>query len=396
MRDQIIANEIPKFIAYNWMTSLAFIQRPDEITLETFYTILEFSRKKIDPEYTLGATAVIHTFCRQNANCKANTHVQRIVNLLETEFLNLFNMYRNERRTKERMIVILKGLSNIGIMSEPFAAQLQDTISNDVMPMDIRLQSILAFRRNDCKLYQNFFLDIYANYTVNSEIRMLSYLQAIQCPDYISINRIKNILTNEKINQVGSFVWSHLRNLGKSSSPTHIAIQGFLMNNDFGEKFKLDFRTFSRNFEYSVFFDEYNFGKFGKFLLENNLEISTMKHCLILGATTDFNLMFGTNSYLPRMAALNFTTELFGQSVNFLDFSIRAEGFEDLISSLFGYRGPFNRNYLKKYLSIFGNWFDNDESDYLGMFFISSSKKQKCIVLQPLPSIYFLCYRSYG
>lgn len=262
MRDQIIGNAIPKRLAHSWMVSLSFIQRPDEETLETFFTILEFSRKKMDPEYTLGASAVIHSFCRHNENCSENLKIQRIVNLLETEFLSLLNMYRGERRTRERMIIILKGLGNIGVLSSPFAAQLQEIIVQNLTCMELRLQAVMAFRRVNCMMYREFFMDTYANTTQNSEIRTFSYLQAMRCPDYLIISRIKNILEHEEVNQVGSFVWSHLKNLAKSSSPIRIEAQGLLLNDDLSDKFKLDIRKFSRNYEHSLFFDEYNFGKF--------------------------------------------------------------------------------------------------------------------------------------
>ncbi|XP_046812149.1 apolipophorins [Lucilia cuprina] len=340
MRDQIIANAIPKRLAHSWMTSLSFIQRPDEETLETFFTILEFSRKKVDPEYTLGASAVIHSFCRHNENCGENLKVQRIVNLLETEFLSLFNMYRGERRTRERMIIILKGLGNIGVMSQPFAAQLQEIITQNITAMEIRLQAVIAFRRVDCMAYREFFMESYANYTLNSEIRIFSYLQAMRCPDYLSISRIKSILEYEEINQVGSFVWSHLKNLAKSSSPIRIEAQGLLLNDDLSDKFKLDIRKFSRNYEHSLFFDEYNFG-----------------------TTTDLNLLFGTDSYLPRMATLNFTSELFGQAVNFWEISARAEGFEEMVSTVFGPKGPLNREFFRKKFSFLNKLLGTESSE---------------------------------
>ncbi|KAL9926249.1 apolipoprotein lipid transfer particle isoform 1-T7 [Glossina fuscipes fuscipes] len=342
MRDQIISNGISKNLARNWMTSLSFIQRPNEETLETFYTILEFSRKKIDPEYTLGASAVVHSFCRHNENCGDHPRIRKTTNLLETEFLNLFNMYRGERRSRERMIVILKSLGNIGIVSGPFAAQLEDIIVDDATAIDIRLQAVLVFRRVDCEKYQQFFLNTYANHTMNSEVRILTYLQVMRCPNYAVINRIKTILEGEEVNQVGSFVWSHLKNLAKSSSPVRIEAQGLLLNDDLSNRFKLDIRKFSRNYEHSLFFDEYNFG-----------------------TTTDLNLIFGTDSYLPRTFSLNFTAELFGQSVNFFDFSARAEGFEELVTSIFGPKGPLNREIFRKKFSFLNRWLGNESSEDL-------------------------------
>lgn len=340
MRDQIVDDKFPEKTARSWMTSMSFIQRPDDITLDTFFTILEFSRKKANAEYTLGASAVVHNYCKHHENCGQNPKIKRIVNLLETEFLNLFNMYKGERKTRERMVVILKGLGNIGVISDSFAAQLQDIISQESNNVELRLESVLAFRRVDCMKYRNFFLETYGKSQLNSEVRTLSYLQAMRCPDYQSVGRIKAILQREQVNQVGSFVWSHLKNLAKSSSPTRIEAQGLLQADDLPDKFKMDVRKFSRNYDFSVFFDEYN-----------------------VGTTTDLNVIFGTDSYLPRMANWNFTTELFGQSINFFEISARTEGFEQAISGLFGAQGPFNSEFFDEKLSFLTNMVGADNSE---------------------------------
>jgi len=177
MRDQIVNEKLTKQMAYSWMRSLSFITRPDEETLETFYTILEYAKNRLDPEYTLGATAVVHSFCIHHDVCEENLRIQQIINLLETEFLSLYNLFKGERRIRERMVILLKGLGNIGVVSPAFAEQLQWIIREDAAPVDIRLQGILAFRRVDCPRYRSFFLDSYANYTLNSELRIYSYLQ---------------------------------------------------------------------------------------------------------------------------------------------------------------------------------------------------------------------------
>ncbi|EDW76449.2 uncharacterized protein Dwil_GK14654 [Drosophila willistoni] len=341
MRDQIVTEKLTKEMAYSWMTSLSFITRPDDETLETFYTILEYAKNKLDPEYTLGATAVVHSYCKHHENCEENLKVQQIVNLLETEFLSLYQKYRGERKQRERLIVLLKGLGNIGAISEKFAQHLQGIIKDNVKtPVEIRLQAVLAFRRVDCLKYRNYFLDSYGDYTLNSELRIYSYLQTMRCPDYISMATIKSILEHEEINQVGSYVWSHLSNLARSNSPVRIEAQGLLLNDELSEKFKLDIRKFSRNYEHSLFFDEYNFG-----------------------TTTDANLIFGTDSYLPRIASVNFTADLFGQSVNFFEFSARAEGFEELVSQAFGPKGPFNGEILRKKLSFLNRWLGNESAE---------------------------------
>lgn len=340
MRDEIVSSKVTKEMAHSWMTSLSFITRPDEETVETFYSILDFAKNKLDPEYTLGATAVVHSFCKHCENCEENLRVQQIINLLETEFLSLYNLFRGDRRHRDRMVVLLKGLGNVGVLSPQFVEHLEWVIRDDEASVDIRLQAILAFRRVDCSRYRNIFLENYANYTLNSELRIYSYLQAMRCPDYISIRAIKSVLEQEQINQVGSFVWSHLTNLAKSNSPVRIEAQGLLLNDDLSERFKMDIRKYSRNYEHSLFFDEYNFG-----------------------TTADANVIFGTDSYLPRIASLNFTADLFGQSVNFFEFTARAEGLEEMVSNAFGPKGPLNGELLRKKLSFLNRWLGSESAE---------------------------------
>lgn len=118
---------------------------------------------------------------------------------------------------------------------------------------------------------------------------------------------------------VGSFVWSHLKNMLSSSSPTRIEIQSLLSDRDLGNKFNSDLRKFSRSYESSFFSEEYNFG-----------------------ANSQTNLVFSPKSYIPRTASINFTVDLFGESVNLLEVNLRAEGFEYYAEGFFGPQGPFS------------------------------------------------------
>lgn len=164
----------------------------------------------------------------------------------------------------------------------------------------------------------------------------------MRCPDYMSIKIIKYVLQHEEVNQVGSFVWSHLTNLAKSASPIHVEAQGLLLDGDLGNKFKMDIRKFSRNFENSLFFDEYN-----------------------IGANAASNIIFGTDSYMPRGASFNFTADLFGESVNFFEFSTRMEGFEHMVETIFGPKGPLNtQKFMEAFNGFTTKYFrNNDNSD---------------------------------
>lgn len=126
---------------------------------------------------------------------------------------------------------------------------------------------------------------------------------------------------------VGSFVWSHLKNILTSSSPSRIEIQSLLTDQDLGNKFNNDFRKFSRNYESSFFLEEYN-----------------------IGANYQMNIIFSPNSYLPRTISLNFTFDLLGESINIYELNVRTEGFELYAENFFGPNGPFSGvNVAKKF-----------------------------------------------
>jgi hypothetical protein len=100
------------------------------------------------------------------------------------------------------------------------------------------------------------------------------------------------------------------------------------VSNDFLQnKFKTDARKFSRNYEGSFFSESLN-----------------------VGAAAESNVIFTPQSYLPRSATLNLTLDLFGESVNILEFGARAEGFENIVENMFGPEGYFPDNAMNKML----------------------------------------------
>lgn len=104
-----------------------------------------------------------------------------------------------------------------------------------------------------------------------------------------------------------------------SSSPTRIEIQSLLTDRHLSDKFNSDMRKYSRNYEQSFFSEEYDFG-----------------------ANYQANIIFSPKSYIPRTVSFNWTLDLFGESVNFFELSMRSEGLEFYAENLFGPTGPFS------------------------------------------------------
>uniref|UniRef100_A0A182M2K1 Vitellogenin domain-containing protein n=1 Tax=Anopheles culicifacies TaxID=139723 RepID=A0A182M2K1_9DIPT len=333
MKDQIVEGLVNHMLADKWMGSFAYLTRPNEEVLEVMKELIDYGKASGNQTYLLSATAVVHTFCKIHSDCAEAEVVQAIVQELEQELLETLQAAGTDlghnRRKHERVIVLLMSLSNMGVVNEPFNYELRKIIEDELYPTAVRVEAVNVFRRSDCTRTKDYFLKLYSSFEQNVEVRIAAYLQAMRCPDYLSVKLIKHVLKTEEVNQVGTFVWSHLTNLAKSASPVRVATQGLLAENgeNLGKKFRRDVRSFSRNYEQTLFFDEYNFG-----------------------LTVDSNVIFSTESYLPRSVRLNLTTDLFGESINFLELNVRLEGLEDSVHKFFGPNGTYSAKVVNEQL----------------------------------------------
>lgn len=161
-------------------------------------------------------------------------------------------------------------------------------------------------------------MDIYKDIKIDAELRINAYLSVMTCPSEEVIEVVKNQLAVEKVNQVGSFVWTHLTNLAETADPMEKNIRDILEDVSLKKEFQLDKLKFSRNIEKSIFFKSAN-----------------------AGGRLDSNLIWSPKSFIPRSMSLNLTSYLFGQSYNFFEVNGRVEGLETLLEHYFGPEGYF-------------------------------------------------------
>ncbi|XP_049547862.1 uncharacterized protein LOC125959115 [Anopheles darlingi] len=327
MKDQIVKREVSTEDARGWMKSLAFLKRPNTEVLESMLELIEHGKTISEGMYYyLPATMVVNTFCQIQANCEDSESVQSIVQFFETELHEVIGGSGTENQ-RQLLVILLKSLSNMGVVSKELNQELRRIIEGSELGTEVRVEAVNVFRRHDCHRTKDYFLKLYSTTELEVEVRIAAYLQTMRCPDHLSIKLIKHVLKTEEVNQVGSFVWSHLTNLAKSASPVRVEAQGLLAEDDLGKKFNLDIRKFSRNYEQTLFFDEYNFG-----------------------LTVDSNVIFGMESYVPRTIRFNMTTDLFGESINFVELNIRAEGLEDMVQEFFGPKGTLSAKMVNEKL----------------------------------------------
>ncbi|KAK4871887.1 hypothetical protein RN001_016011 [Aquatica leii] len=324
MKDIILNDGVTDDTMYDWMNSIAFISRPNDAMMEAASQLL--AHKGSDSTVVLSVTALTHTFCKQNSDCFSNEPIGQIITLLENQVLenykNKFNFL-----AQEKMLVSLKALANVGVITNEFKNILFLMIKDNNLDIAIKLAASDVFRRLSCEENRRIFEDIFRNQTEDTELRIASYLQVMRCPNYIVMRNIRHSLEVEEVNQVGAFVWSHLKNLLKTSVPSRVEIQSLLSDNDLTKKFSSDIRKFSHNFEGSMFFEEYN-----------------------MGGGYESNVIFSPESYIPRTGNLNLTVDLFGESINILELNGRIEGFEHYLESIFGPHGPLSARNLQENL----------------------------------------------
>ncbi|KAL0271734.1 UNVERIFIED_CONTAM: hypothetical protein PYX00_008731 [Menopon gallinae] len=325
MKDAIMGNRVPESTVHEWLFAMSLIPKPNEETLELILPLIYHPKAQNDSQYLLSVSTLFHSYCREHPDCLKDHVVHKFSNYLEKEIDSGCSQTHQKRHVQDKLITILKSLGNTGFHSRTLLVKLNKCVENEELGMDIRVAAIQSYRRMPCSFGRSYLLDIFRNSTFDTEVRIASYIEVMRCPNYFIINTIRAVLEEEEVNQVGSYVWSHLLNLLKSSMPTKVEIQSLITDKHLGEKFNLDRRKFSRNYDYSVFFDQYN-----------------------VGGNIESNIIFSPKSYIPRSGSLNMTVDLFGESVNIFELSTRHEGFEHLLEFVFGPKGPFSASEVNK------------------------------------------------
>ncbi|XP_067004188.2 uncharacterized protein [Anabrus simplex] len=313
----------------SWLTSLSLQKKPSLGMLAAISTLLDRSPR---PKTILSASAMVHSYCQRNTACDSET-VKDII--IKMERLLGEDCRPKDNNHMQLIIVALKGIGNAGVI-----VKSQETLKKCYEmdnPMEIRLAAIDAYRRLPCDVASRTdLLNTYINMRGDTEIRIAAYLGAMQCPSTQTFRNIKDVLYKEEVNQVASFVWTHLTNMQETSSRWKQGIKALISNNFLKNKFNTDVRKFSRNYEASTYFDSIN-----------------------AGAAIESNVIFTPQSYLPRSAMLNLTLDLFGESFNVFEVGGRAEGFEQSIENIFGPGGYFPDETVKKFLNNYREKNDN-------------------------------------
>lgn len=260
----------------------------------------------------LGVGQVIGKYCQEHT-CDNIAEVKQAIQKIREKIGN----GKAKTRDQENLIVsALKALGNTRFLDDPTMQKLAGIAEDKNVRNRVRVAAIEALRTRCSMKWKNILIRVLSDREEDSEIRIKSYLSLVACPCSHAASAVRDVLNQETVNQVGSFMQSHLRNLRASADPSKAEAKA-----QFGlikprQQFPEDFRKFSFNNELS-----YNMGGLG------------------IGSSAESNVIYSQNSYVPRSVDLNVTTEIFGRSIRFLELNARMENLDRLIEHYFGPKG---------------------------------------------------------
>ncbi|XP_076440191.1 uncharacterized protein LOC143279842 [Babylonia areolata] len=307
MADLLTSEEIKDSQATFWLTSLAFLSNPTKEMISAVQPLLSSQKRQQDA--LLPVSSLVNNYCEQHTDCMQHEEVLQVLDTLTTVLGPDCSV--SDANFKQ-VLVTLRAIGNIG-RSEAASLRLEKCFIQSDLPMDVRVAALDAYRRMPCTADRDDVMEVFLRHSEDSELRIAAYLAVMQCPSDSVLTQVRQALLAEEVNQVGSFVWTHLTNLLETESPHKQAIRDVLGNELLQREFSKDRRKFSRNTEVSFFSDKFN-----------------------LGATFESNTIWSSSSFLPRSAMVNLTVDMFGHSVNLLELGGRVQGLEYLLQTYFG------------------------------------------------------------
>lgn len=260
----------------------------------------------------LGVGQVVGKYCQQHS-CENVREVKEAVHKIREK---VGNGKSKTRKQEDLIIAALKALGNTKFLDDATLVKLANIAADKNVRNRVRVAALEALPTRCSMEWKNVVFKVLADREEDSEVRIKVYLSLVACPCSHVANQVKEMLDKETVNQVGSFVQTHLRNLRASTDPNKQEAKNQLGLLKPRAKFPEDFRKFSYNDELSYKLDT-----------------------LGLGSTVESNVIYSQNSFVPRSVSLNMSTELFGHNVNFLELNTRVENLDRVLEHFFGPKG---------------------------------------------------------
>ncbi|XP_014261550.1 apolipophorins [Cimex lectularius] len=266
----------------------------------------------------LGVGMLAGKYCKHHS-CKSDRTIENVENKIGHSLLQK-GCKTTIKEVEDKVIASMKGLSNVHYLTDRVTSALIECATNNAHSNRLRAAALDTLKTDAHKAeVKEPVGKLFIDNNQDSELRIKAYLVLAECPCGKVATWVREVLKNRKSLQVGAFVVSHLRNVRASTNPDKAALKHHLGNIMEEKTYPFDFRKFSQNYEFSYMSDLFN-----------------------MGDIAETNIIYSQHSFIPRTLSLNLTSQLFGQSFNWLEIDARFENVEKALERAFGPKGFFN------------------------------------------------------
>ncbi|NWX52403.1 VIT1 protein, partial [Steatornis caripensis] len=280
-----------------------------------------------------------------------------------SECLQLLHGFAGEALSKantEEISLALKALGNVGHPSSikhikkflpGYAASASD------LPLKVHATAVIALKNigmKDPKMVQAITLEIFLNHKIHPRIRMLAAVVLLETkPGLPILMTLADAVLKEPSMQVASFIYSHLRALGRSTAPDLQVMASAC---------RMAIRVLSPKFDRSG----YQFSKVFRF--------SVFKEFLMSGLAAKYLVLNNAGSLIPTIAMSQVRTHFLGRVADPLEVGITVEGLQEMFAKGYSPDGDWKTDYdFKEIMKMLSDWkaFSSDKpfaSGYLKMF----------------------------
>uniref|UniRef100_A0A8B9PXA8 Phosvitin n=1 Tax=Apteryx owenii TaxID=8824 RepID=A0A8B9PXA8_APTOW len=280
-----------------------------------------------------------------------------------SECLQLLHGFAGEVLSKsntEEICLALKALGNVGHPAsikhiKKFLPGYASGASD--LPLRVHATAVMALKNigiRDPKMVQVITLEIFLNHKIHPQLRMLAALVLFETkPGLPILMTLADAVLKEPSMQVASFIYSHLRALGRSTAPDLQLMASAC---------RMAIRVLSPKFDRSG----YQFSKVFHF--------SMFKEFLMTGLAAQYLVLNNAGSTVPTMAMSQLRTHFFGRVADPLEVGITAEGLQEMFAKGYSPDQDWETDYdFKEILKTLSDWkaFSADKSfvsGYLKMF----------------------------
>ncbi|XP_064081934.1 uncharacterized protein LOC135198290 [Macrobrachium nipponense] len=310
-----------------WLTGTHFFS---DVHPENINITMELlgSLEGVETHVLMAASTMVHKTCQVDPkNCR--DHAKPILEYVEDVVGDSCGLGKGPSAWEE-IRVALRALSNAGI--QPRKDFSRRCYGNKKVVSNLRVAALQTYRRSGCPSDTKTLWKILEDDADDVEVRIAAYIALVPCAtdDPKFFLRIEHLLKMEEVNQVGSYIWTHIQNLvgQPSSSYYNRELSRLAAHHSLHAKFSTNgFRT-SRNYRYARFSDIVNEYR----------------------RSAESNVIFTPKSYVPHQTSVNLTLEMAEKSLNLLEFGGDFSGLEKYIESFFGKDGYFKHEGIQTLL----------------------------------------------